>query len=263
MQLFKMKRYIVFLLLTTLAVSLQAESNRGETCRPSGCGVTNCLSVSWSYLPTRYPRFDYDAGFYSATVNGQGLGIDYRIKIPLFDSFFELRTGLGCTYSRIDESGYDSYNVNVAYGRVDLIPPVYVNANWKTERSYCYAFLPIELAYRFEIDNSLYIVPFMGLQAKYNISYTENHSVESVTWYDYFFELFDDSAIDRDKSESKKCIPQAKAGLEIGFGKMFMAVSYSRDIARMFGKAYVKSRDMAVWGPYTLNCWQLGVGVNF
>ena len=233
-----MKRYIVFLLLTTLAVSLQAESNRGETCRPSGCGVTNCLSVSWSYLPTRYPRFDYDAGFYSATVNGQGLGIDYRIEIPLFDSFFELRTGLGCTYSRIDESGYDSYNVNVAYGRVDLIPQVYVNANWKTERSYCYAFLPIELAYRFEIDNSLYIVPFMGLQAKYNISYTENHSVESVTWYDYFFELF-------------------------GFGKMFMAVSYSRDIARMFGKAYVKSRDMAVWGPYTLNCWQLGVGVNF
>ena len=262
-----MKRIELLLLVSLFVVPSQAKSEgqSGGANQSPGFGITNSLSVTWSYLPTRYPSFDYDIGYYTSSVDGQGLGMDYRILFPLSNSGFGLRTGLGLTYSRIDESGDDSYNVNVAYGRVDLIPPVYVDANWKAQISYCYAYLPIELVYRFEINNALYILPFVGLQAKYNYSFIERYSVESISWYDLFFELFDESVVDHDKSDIKKFIPQAKAGLEIGFKKMFMSFSYSRDMDRMFDEARITTtnRTVGVWGPYTFNCWQLGVGVNF
>ena len=68
--------------------------------------VTSGFSVTCSYLPTRYPLWDYDAAKWtSTTVNGFGAGLEYNLSVPLSQSNWVFGTGVGCTYSRIDEAG--------------------------------------------------------------------------------------------------------------------------------------------------------------
>ena len=66
------------------------------------------------------------------------------------------------------------------------------------------------------------MTPFVGLSFKYNISYVEKRTVESMTYNDRYFELFDENVIDKGKTNPQRCILQAESGLEVEYRKMFM-----------------------------------------
>lgn len=223
-------------------------------------GIKQGVSATCSYLPVRYLYFDPNIGYYNTLINGVGLGVDYRLDIPLFNSNFELRAGLGLNYSRTDESDINEYNINGPYGATQ---PIYVNCRYITQRGYCFAYFPFGLDYRFRLSSNIYVAPFIGLQAKYNISYKEKYCVESVSWIDSYYDLFDYSVIDKKESDPKRMILQAQSGLEIEFKRMFMTMSYSRDSERLFSIAKFKNRNLGIRGPYTFNYWQLGIGFNF
>ena len=224
---------------------------------PQSVALRHGLSVTYEYLPARYPYYHYDTMEYnSTTVNGQGLGLDYSFSIPMPLDNFEFRTGLGFSYIRIDDSGvkdlfyfYSEYNKSL----IEFL------ADYSIERSYCYAYLPVGLGYKIAIKEKIHITPFVGLRAKYNISYTEKQAVESASFYDLYYDLFDEQQVKAE--DAKRFIFQAESGLELGFRKTFVSFSYSRDMSRFFKR--VTFMNKGVNGPYTFNCWQAGIGVYF
>jgi hypothetical protein len=227
-----------------------------------GVFARNGVQVSFSYLPVGYPKYDSNnMSYYSAVVNGLGGGVDYRLTVPLLSSSFVLKTGLGFTYSRIDESGNSDFYIRESMTGGSGAQEIVVNADYEAQRSYSYACLPVNLGYDLKIGNESYLTPYGGLQIKYNISYVEKYSAQHVTMYDRYFELFDDDAIK--ESDAKRFIFQYDLGVEMGFRNMFMTVCYSKDLSRLFSVASFSRRNIGVWGPYELGCWQIGVGVNF
>lgn len=231
--------------------------------------VTSGLSVTGSYLPARFPLWDYDAADWkSKIVNGFGAGLEYNLSVLLYQSNWVFRTGVGCTYCRIDESGNQTVyeyrffapgqSTSTISGSLPL--PLSFNAYCKTQREYIYAYLPIEIGYKLNSKGDISVIPLLGLQGKYNIGFTEKGYHESATWRDYYFKLFDESAVE---SEAERFILGVKAGVEIDYDKLFLSISYTRDMKRMYREALLYSRSRGYWGPYTFNCWQLGIGMNF
>lgn len=231
--------------------------------------VTSGFSVTCSYLPARYPLWDYDvAEWKSKTVNGFGAGLEYSLSVPLSQSNWVFGTGVGCTYSRIDESG----NQKLTVGRF-LVPgqpgyliesklpvPFSFNAYRETQREYSYLYIPLTLGYRLYSKGNLGIMPYLGLRGKYNISYTEKDHVESATWLDHYFELFNESSV---TSEAKRFIMQYEAGVKVEHKNLFLSLGFVRDGKRMFRTAFNEREYRSFWGPYSFNCWQLGMGINF
>lgn len=257
------------LLLSFSLLSVPIEAKQGETADNSKSGIRNGFSVTTSYLPTRYPLWDFDAAKWtSTTVNGFGAGLEYNLSVPLSQSNWVFRTGVGCTYSRIDETGdktlyeYSFFapgqSTTTISGSLPL--PLSFNAYCKTQREYIYAYLPIEIGYKLNSKGDISVIPFLGLQGKYNIGFTERGYVESATWKDHYFELFDESSVE---SNAERFMFQIKAGFKVEYDKLFCTLSFTRDKARMFKDALVKSTNNAYWGPYSFNCWQLGFGINF
>ena len=226
-------------------VNVRSERRSGDLNESSYSVFRNGLSVTYEYLPARYP-YPYNN---STTVNGQGLGLDYKLSIPMSFENLEFMTGLGFSYIRIDDSGeyhFALYSYDQAW--------IYIQAECSIERSYCYAYLPVGFGYKIAINDIFHITPFVGMRAKYNISYIEKHTVESASFFDLYYDLFDEQIKTED---SKRFIFQAESGLEIGFRNLFVSFSYSRDMSRFFRIASYKN------GPYTFNCWQAGIGVYF
>jgi hypothetical protein len=235
----------------------------------SGSGIRNGFSITGSYLPVRFPSYDYDTKEWgSTTVNGYGAGIDYNLSVPILSSRWELKTGLGCTYSRIDESGNKEMLEFGFYAPGESVStisggypqPFSYKAYYETKREYIYLYLPVEIGYQLYTKGNFSIIPFLGFQGKYNIGFTENGYVESATWRDHYFELFDKSSVD---SDAERFIIQMKAGVEFKYDKLFLSLSFTRDMDRMYRDALIKSSYRGYWGPYTFNCWQLGFGMNF
>jgi hypothetical protein len=231
--------------------------------------VTSGFSVSSTYLPARFPFWDYKAAeWISTNVNGFGVGVEYNLSVPLLQSDWEFRTGIGCTYSRIDDSGnkevleFSFYAPGQSTSTISgsLPDPFKINTYCETNREYYYAYIPVEIGYRFFSGERYSIIPFLGVQGKYNIGFTEKGYHESATWSDYYFDLFDESAV---KSEAERFILGVKAGVEIDYDKLFLSFSYTRDMKRMYRDALLNSTYRGYWGPYTFNCWQLGIGMNF
>ena len=253
-----MKRFraLMLFLLAFLLFPIHARSqNLNEESDSPFKKIRNSLSINWAYLPVRFPKYD-------ATTNGQGFGVDYRfVYAP--DRHVVYKLGIGLTYSRIDESGNSNVRVSDSYIVISDNNTVTVNADYQTRRSYCYLSVPAIFGFRFVVNRSIYMTPFVGLSFKYNISYVEKRTVESMTYNDRYFELFDENVIDKDKTNPQRCILQAESGFEVEYRKMFMTMSYSRDFERMFSEAMFKSRNIGVNGPYTFSCWKVGVGVYF
>lgn len=220
--------------------------------------VTSGVSVTTSYLPTRYPLWDYDAAKWtSTTVNGFGAGLEYNLSVPLSQSNWVFRTGVGCTYSRIDEARDKTM---YEYRPGQSATTISINTYCETLREYIYAYLPVEMGYKFYSKGDISVIPFLGLQGKYNIAFTQKGYVESVTWKDHYFELFDENNV---KRGAERFLLQWRAGLEVEYKNLSLSLSYTRDDKRMFKEAYILSRDRSYWGPYSFNCWQLGIGMNF
>lgn len=228
--------------------------------------VTSGLSVTGSYLPARFPLWDFDAAKWtSTTVNGFGAGLEYNLSVPLSQSNWVFRTGVGCIYSRIDEAGNKELfyfpDPGKSTSKSSLYPdPLIFNTYSETNREYYYAYIPVQIGYRFFSDGKYSVVPFLGLQGKYNIGFTQKGYHESSTWRDYYFDLFDESAV---RKGAERFILGVKAGVEINYDKLFLSLCYTRDMKRMYREAYLISTDIAYLGPYTFNCWQLGFGINF
>lgn len=230
--------------------------------------VTSGVSVTTSYLPTRYPRYDYDVKKWGiATVSGFGLGVQYDLYYTIPESRFEIGTGLGYTFSRIDEVG----NQELVTGRFNdpnqpepvgyqLPDPFRLNTYRELLREYSYLYIPFRLGYRLYSKGDVSIIPYLGLRGKYNIRYVEKDHVESATWFDHYFELFNESSV---QSEAKRFIVQYEAGVEVGYKNLFLSLGFVRDDERMFRTAFNERDFRSFWGPYSFNCWQLGLGVNF
>ena len=260
-----MKDVKVLILMFVSLLFFQMSAKTAEPVDKSGFVIRNGFSVTGSYLPARYPSYDFEKiEWGSTTVNGFGAGIEYNLSVPLLHSRWELKTGLGCTYSRIDESGnkeilesglYDPGQISGGYPQ-----PFNYNAGFETRREYVYVYLPVEIGYKLYTKGNFSVIPFLGLQGKYNIGFTEKGYVESSTWRDHYFELFDESSVN---SDAERFMLQMKAGVEFGYDKLFLSLSFTRDMDRMYSDALIKSCNRAYWGPYTFNCWQLGFGINF
>ena len=259
----------LFALLFLLSVSFPFVRINAETADKPGYGVRNGFSVTGSYLPSRYPRYDYHAEKWgSATISGFGIGLEYNISVPLKQSRWELRMGLGYSYSRIDEIGdkevleyrFHDPEKNNSANPTWILAPFSFNTYCEILREYSYVYLPVEIGYRLYAGDNLCFIPYMGLQVKYNIGLTEKGYYESATWRDYYFRLFDESTVE---TEAERFVPGIKAGVEIDYGKLSVNLSFTRDMERMYRDALIKSNYRGYWGPYSFNCWQLGLGINF
>lgn len=238
-------------------------------CVPIEAKISNGFSVTSSYLPTRFPRYDYvEREWGIATVSGFGLGVDYKLSYAFPSSRFEIRSGLGYTFSRIDEIG----NQKMFTGRFDapgqptnqitsnLPDPFSLDTYCEFLREYSYAYIPLTVGYGLYSKGNFSIKPYLGLRGKYNIRYTEKEYVESATWFDHYFELFNESSV---KSEAKRFIVQYEAGVEVEHKNLFLSLGFVRDHERMFRDAMNEREYRSFWGPYSFNCWQLGLGINF
>ena len=256
------------LILSFTLISAPIEAKQAETADNAKPGIRNGFSVTTSYLPTRYPRYDYEAGEWGiATVSGFGLGVEYKLSYTFPQSRFEISTGLGYTFSRINEIG----NQRVFTGRfkdpsqpepvgTKFPDPFRLNAYREILREYSYVYIPFRLGYQLYSKGDVSIIPYLGLRGKYNLRYVEKDYVESATWFDHYFELFNESSV---QSEAKKFIMQYEAGVEVGYKNLLLSVGFVRDDERMFRTAFNERDFRSFWGPYSFNCWQLGLGINF
>ena len=256
------------LILSFTLISAPIEAKQAETADNAKPGIRNGFSVTTSYLPTRFPKYDYDVREWgSATVSGFGIGVDYKLSYTIPQSRFEIGSGLGYTFSRIDEVG----NQELVTGRfVDpsqpepvgtiFLDPFRLNAYRELLREYSYLYIPFRLGYQLYSKGDVSIIPYLGLRGKYNLRYVEKDYVESATWFDHYFELFNESSV---QSEAKKFIMQYEAGVEVGYKNLFLSVGFVRDDERMFRTAFNERDFRSFWGPYSFNCWQLGLGINF
>lgn len=244
------KKYLLVFFLCLASVSLSAR-------------VTSDFSFTTSYLPTRFPLWDYYAAEWkSTTVNGYGVGLEYNLTVPLLQSRWVFRTGIGCTYSRIDVSvDKTEFYFNAPFNSTNIIRSLIIaNTICETQREYIYAYFPIGIGYKLYSKGKTSVIPFVGLQGKYNIAFTERGCVQSFTWRDHYFELFDENNV---KSEAERFIVQLSVGMAVKYKNLSLSLSYARDEKRMYKEAYILSCNRAYWGPYSFNCLQLGVGINF
>ena len=257
------------LILSFTLISAPIEAKQAETADNAKPGIRNGFSVTTSYLPTRFPKYDYDVREWgSATVSGFGLGVEYKLSYTIPSSRLEYSVGLGYTFSRIDETG----NKTVITGRFKapgrprtvvggkLPDPFSLNTYCETLREYSYAYIPLTLGYRLCSKGNLSIIPYLGLRGKYCISYKVRNHVESATWFDYYFELFNESSV---TSEAKRFLMQCEAGVKVEQKNLFLSLGFVRDEDRMFCTAFNELEYRAFLGPFSFNCWQLGLGINF
>ena len=65
------------LILSFTLISAPIEAKQAETADNAKPGIRNGFSVTTSYLPTRFPRYDYDVREWGiASVRGFGIGVD-------------------------------------------------------------------------------------------------------------------------------------------------------------------------------------------
>ena len=257
------------LLLSFSLLSVPIEAKQGGTVDDSEWGIRNGFSVTTSYLPTRYPRYDYDAREWGIeTVSGMGLGVCYNLSYTFPSSWHVISTGLGYTFCRIDQVG----NQKVVTGKF-IAPGQPVNpisGKWpdpfslycyrETLREYSYVYIPFRYGFRLCSKGNFSFVPYWGLRGKYSIGYTEKDKVESATWFDHYFELFDYSSVE---SEAERFMIEFEAGVDVEYKNLFLSLGFVRDAERMFRTATDKNSRRSFWGPYAFNCWQLGLGINF
>lgn len=242
----RIKNCLLVFFLCLMTISLSAKK------------VTSGLSVTGTYLPTRYSLWDNNVGDWKpTTVNGFGAGLEYNLSVSLPQPGWVFRTGMGCTYSRINEAGnktmYD-------YRPENTVTTIAIETYCETLREYVYAYLPIEIGYKLISKGDISVIPFIGLQGKYNIGFTQKGYVESATWYDHYFELFDEYNVE---SDAERFLLQLRTGLEVEYNNLFLSLSYIRDTERLFCSAYLPRTYKSYFGPFSFNCWQLGLGINF
>ena len=218
-----------------VSTSASAQFTNGATNKSSNdIANTDGWNSEWLEYNPSTMKVDV-SGADNESFNALSLGYSRAFNISAGTPLF-VEAGIGVQYSFKTKSigedlGFDSEDYEIC--------------DPKQKFNMLSAKIPVSVMYAFAIPNSsVQIMPYAGIDLRFNIT-----AKEKMEW--------------NFTSEAERFFLGVKAGVEIDYDKLFLSISYTRDMKRMYREALLYSRSRGYWGPYTFNCWQLGIGMNF
>ena len=227
--------------------------------------ITHGVSVSYVSLPFVNNNWDNETDTYK----GNGLGLNYELSLPVFQTRFRIITGLGITdvlYKEKKNETYtliatDIHNVTTSHTITEENTDKYSFKKRCIE--YLYASVPVKLGFCMLDKNDFFIMPYAGVSMKYNLKLVYQQNYNNNSFYDYYLSVFEDSFI---KGEPQRFIIKYVFGLQTCYKNVYTTISYTKDSSKIFDQIIYRpdsKRAGGVNGPNAMNSWQIGLGYKF
>ena len=239
----KLSSFITMLMLVSTSAFAQFTNTSTNTTMASSYS-SNSKEVNtdeWTGITASYDMRTIAMDFEDAEdldLNGFSIGYAKSFSIskdmPLF-----VEAGVNLSYAKGDES---------ISGYVD-IDDYYYDAEMNTEYTYYGITIPVNLAYKFVVNDNVQIIPYTGLYLKGNIVAKADVSL-NIGGYDESeeFDLFDDDeakSLGFDDSWSRLNIGW-QIGAKMAFKQFNVGVSYGLDLNEVAKKTKMKNLSIGI-----------------
>lgn len=195
-----------------------------------------------------------------------GLSGEFRTNFNIVEGKpIFLETGLGFSFvsSKYKDSGdgekyyeyYDDNYYNEEYGYYGEYVDGYAKYTYeeKTKINFMSLYVPINVAYKFSINDQMSIMPYLGLKARFNVS--ANTSEEYIRDYSEYYEdvnekekysLFDKEIMEGEIMYAKRFQLGWQIGADLQFNKFLVGLSYGSDISEVMTATKFKTTQISL-----------------
>ena len=197
-----------------------------------------------------------------------GIGVNYDFSMPIAQSRFHFRTGIGFSHSYHKEDP----NIRLSFPPTDFGTEfIYTDITNLTDyftikeyaEEYYYLSIPINMGFRLLDKKGFTVSPYLGISMKYNLSLVEKRQCDCYYIYDLYLDYYDNNM---NGKEARRFMFQYNFGLEIGYKHFYGTASYERD----FNSLLLNDRSnnkLNQWSNLissdALYNWRFGLGFRF
>ena len=186
----------------------------------------------------------------------RGASLNYDLSVPLFSSRFQLMTGIGCSLAKYKQGMRKKISIQVL-NETDFCEQRLV------EIQYVYLNVPVNIGFKLVDEPDLYIIPFVGVSAKYNMAYDVKNQYDSNTYQNAIIRIYGGET---EEDDANRFTLQYNIGAEVGFRHFYGTFSYLKDSSKLFDRATI-APDLFYreWinCPGAFSCWKVGIGFKF
>ncbi len=250
---------IMCFLLIPLSVLSQRDDKDSNTKR-----ISNGVSISYMYLPLTYAYSEADLH------DCKGIGVNYELSVPLFQSRVHFMTGLGFSHF-LCEMDYDETKTFIPSENNLNLRPSITSGETETDTyiykqhaiEYMYLSAPVNIGFRALDRNGYTVIPYLGVLMKYNLSYVEKYSHESFSYGDVYYNVFKDHF---EENDAERFMLQYNFGLKLGYNHLYANIAYVKDFSQLYDVVRFSPDEFKLvgyHGPETMHFWQFGIGFRF
>lgn len=186
----------------------------------------------------------------------RGASLNYDLSLPLFNSRFQLMTGIGCGYGRYSQELRKKISFQAA-DKTDFCEQRLL------EFQYVYMNVPVNIGFKLVDEPDLYIIPFAGVSVKYNMVYDIKNQYDANSYQNVIFRIYNNET---EEDDAKRFMLQYNIGAEVGYKRFYATVNYLKDDSKLFERATITHDPFFqqwIECPRAFNCWKIGVGFKF
>lgn len=192
------------------------------------------LNVSYLLLPY--------TNILQTTDNSSGVGIYFDETFPMKRSGIQVMAGLGFSWYESESNHYDKIIM-------------------QSTMEYMHLSCHLNVGYNIIDRKHLIVTPYIGLIMKENLQFKEKLSCPSNSFDDVNISVYGDNIL------KDRLMLQYDIGLELGYRRVYVSMSYARDFSRMTDaiqyKILTDEERTFQFNPGIIRNWRLGLGINF